>query len=381
MRTKFVGALAIVALLVISVSASAFADHYYPTPDRFNHSNFREQWLSNELGWGPVYEPARFIGQEDYVEAPGGVRAVQYFDKTRMEDRSYDESANWRVTNGLLVAELVTGMMQVGDNDFVVCSPSDVHVAGDPGQVNPLSYGDFKDVFRNGGYSWGSDFAEFMSEPGRLQQVGLASSPVMETVAPVDGVMKKVYVQLGERQALTYTPDNAPEHQVQFGNVGQHYFEWRYVDGCDDDGGTTPPPPPSNEAPKHGQGKSLENCTEYQVTSFTVCAATSKGNVRVNGNVLTFTHERGPLGEAAIAMEIHGNGAVQISGNPVIRVWSLHDDGTITCDNCRVDGKALVILDDDVESIYIGSVGPVGYEVTFTFASSADELEGTVFNP
>ena len=39
-----------------------------------------------------------------------------------------------------------------------------------------------------------------------------------------------VLVQLFERRVLTYTPDNPPEWQVEMGNVGLHYYLWRYGD-------------------------------------------------------------------------------------------------------------------------------------------------------
>ena len=37
-------------------------------------------------------------------------------------------------------------------------------------------------------------------------------------------------VQLFERRVLTYTPSNAPDWQVEMGNVGLHYYVWRYGD-------------------------------------------------------------------------------------------------------------------------------------------------------
>jgi hypothetical protein len=33
---------------------------------------------------------------------------------------------------------------------------------------------------------------------------------------------------LFERRVLTYTPDEQPMWRVQMGNVGQHYYIWRY---------------------------------------------------------------------------------------------------------------------------------------------------------
>jgi hypothetical protein len=53
-----------------------------------------------------------------------------------------------------------------------------------------------------------------------------------------------VLVQLYERRALTYTPTNPAEFQVEMGNVGQHYFRWRYRGGAPVPGPGTPTPAP-----------------------------------------------------------------------------------------------------------------------------------------
>jgi hypothetical protein len=44
----------------------------------------------------------------------------------------------------------------------------------------------------------------------------------------VGGQEKPVLIQLFQRRVLTYTPSNPPATQVEMGNVGQHYYEWRY---------------------------------------------------------------------------------------------------------------------------------------------------------
>jgi hypothetical protein len=46
--------------------------------------------------------------------------------------------------------------------------------------------------------------------------------------ARVQGVEQWVLVQLFERRSLTYTPANPAGWQVEMGNVGQHYYQWRY---------------------------------------------------------------------------------------------------------------------------------------------------------
>jgi hypothetical protein len=42
------------------------------------------------------------------------------------------------------------------------------------------------------------------------------------------GVVQDVLVQCFERRCLTYTPSNSEGWKVEQGNVGMHYFRWRY---------------------------------------------------------------------------------------------------------------------------------------------------------
>lgn len=74
---------------------------------------------------GPLLEPCD--------EASGGERLVQYFDKSRIEvaDPDGDVYSPWYVTNGLLAKEMITGNLQVGDDDFVSYGAAEIPVAGD----------------------------------------------------------------------------------------------------------------------------------------------------------------------------------------------------------------------------------------------------------
>lgn len=244
--------------------------------------------------WGPE----AFTGQmqEDYLEAPGGKRAVQYFDKSRMEitDPAADATSVWYVTNGLLVQELVTGNMQVGHDVFVTYSPADVNVAGDSDDPTGPTYktiaqniewsteyplvfaqseGDLitkvtdrigVDLDRSdemesllaaygvtaGPYSpetgkhTASVFWHFMNSQAVVFENGgyvtgkLFQNPFYATGLPIDqawwanvkvaGTYQWVLIQCFERRCLTYNPQNAPEWRVEAGNVGQHYYTWRY---------------------------------------------------------------------------------------------------------------------------------------------------------
>jgi hypothetical protein len=46
--------------------------------------------------------------------------------------------------------------------------------------------------------------------------------------ARIGGAEQWVLVQAFERRLLTYNPANPAGWQVELGNVGRHYYEWRY---------------------------------------------------------------------------------------------------------------------------------------------------------
>ncbi len=231
--------------------------------------------------WGPG--PFTEAFDEPYAEAPGGERLVQYFDKSRMEDNSYRATQPWDVTNGLLVVEMVTGIMQLGDNNFVFGEASTANVAGDQGDFEssptyqtiahliglpprPLDEAIIEEVNRAGevteNATWGNIgirnalivdetqhgvaevFWEFMTSSapvhvdGQLVTQSLFENPFFATgypiteaywtEIPVAGEMTEVLFQCFERRCLTFTPSNEPGWHVEAGNVGRHYYEWRY---------------------------------------------------------------------------------------------------------------------------------------------------------
>jgi outer membrane protein assembly factor BamB len=242
--------------------------------------------------WGPLVATATAITSEPYN---GGTRKVQYFDKARMEinNPGGNSSDLFYVTTGLLVKELVTGYVQLGDNSFQSLGPSDIQVAGDPNDsgANEIAptYSSFRNVVtfspgqntspqttgavinakidRDGVVTTFSppeqrqltsydpntqhNIADVFVDYGK--QTGLISNstgyvlgsvffdnstyvlgrPVTEPFwsrAVVSGVEQNVLIQLFERRVLTYTPNNPAGFKVEMGNVGQHYYRWRYVD-------------------------------------------------------------------------------------------------------------------------------------------------------
>jgi hypothetical protein len=234
--------------------------------------------------WGADPGPAR---QEPYKGAPDGGRLVQYFDKARMEitNPGTDRASPWFVTNGLLVREMIDGRLQVGDDATEQRLPAAVPLAGDGDPRAPTyasltgiawSNGDRRVPNRTGrpviesinrvgkiveqreladhnvvnahyapetGHNIPDVFWQFLQQRGLvatpngleegliaewLVAFGLPLTEAYWTRATVGGVEQAVLVQAFERRILTYTPANPAAWRVEMGNVGQHYYRWRY---------------------------------------------------------------------------------------------------------------------------------------------------------
>jgi thermitase len=245
--------------------------------------------------WGPH---AFDLRAEPYADAENGLRLVAYFDKARMEitNPHGDRTSPWFVTNGLLVNELISGQMQVGDNEFESRQPAEVPVAGDPVDNQGPTYASFSDlteadtdvqgevivrtIARDGtvgsdegyaqytvtadqfipetGHRIASVFWEYLNSTGTLRlpgqyvegrifnptffATGFPVTAAYWSQVTVGGVEQEVLIQCFERRCLTYTPENDPGWQVEMGNVGQHYYRWRYGD---DPGGAVAQDPAS----------------------------------------------------------------------------------------------------------------------------------------
>lgn len=278
--------------------------------------------------WGPGPNTRGLL--ETYREDPTGLgqRLVQYFDKSRMElnDPSANPDDPFYVSNGLLTVELVSGLVQLGDNTFAPFRPACIPIIGDQGDKLAPTYaamgrlantrlGDHPSPDRTGARvsevvdrvgnvsfdpSRGNDdgivlvhfeastrhnipriFWDFLNAPntsattasgpvGISQTAALpwyfaAGLPVSEPYwaqASISGRQKEVLVQLFERRALTYVPQNPPEWRVEMANIGQHYFDWRYRNlgvcrGQEGSVGTPTPPilaptPYATEEPGNG---------------------------------------------------------------------------------------------------------------------------------
>jgi hypothetical protein len=258
-----------------------FADPAFDRVWQRNDRPIAEKLANRSWTWGPRGLMARTEGD---IQSASGLRQVQYFDKGRMEinDPRGDRNSQWFVTTGLLVIELVSGRTQIGDSQFVQHSPADIPIAGDQGDPNAPTYASFGGVSgqqpgdrtgqtvgetlsRSGqvgsytgpqrpetrlahfvpesGHNIPQVFWDYLNASGTIYEGRRYSSgilvnwgftlgyPISEpywTRIKVGGVDRDVLVQPFQRRVLTYSPDNPGGWQVEMGNVGRHYYLWRY---------------------------------------------------------------------------------------------------------------------------------------------------------
>jgi len=263
------------------IGSFAFQQIWNRTDQPIQAGKVSRTWM-----WGP--QPFTGVLLEPYaqgnVAGQQGVRRVQYFDKSRMEitDSTADPNSEWYVTNGLLAKEMITGKMQTGDNSYVDNGPAQIDLAGDENDPNAPTYATFtklmaykplpqgwtilQTVDRHGNvgndpsaavynvtashfvaqsnHNVASVFWDFMNSTGTIYDgsqytnANLFSNPFFATGLPISeaywttvnvaGKPHKVLIQAFERRVLTYTPDNPDGWKVESGNVGRHYYEWRY---------------------------------------------------------------------------------------------------------------------------------------------------------
>jgi hypothetical protein len=267
----------------ITFADPAFARVWSRTEGPLMQGTVTRSWM-----WGPT---SWAMGREPYQEGAGGERVVQYFDKGRMEisNPASDHTAASYVTSGLLVVEMVRGAVALGDTRSRLSAPAAEPVAGDPRPQNPDApdYGSFRPVAsldgdheapdrtgqpvdatlsRAGAVGRNPTLGEFaqaayyndvpglrhnipdvfwsvLNAPGLLLEdgqptqgqvlnwlfsVGYQITEPYWIRARVGGTDHDILVQLFQRRVLTLDPTAPPGWQVQMGNVGQHYYRWRY---------------------------------------------------------------------------------------------------------------------------------------------------------
>jgi S-formylglutathione hydrolase FrmB len=247
--------------------------------------------LNRSYTWGPQVLGSETLTQEFYNGVSRHVQYFDKA-RMEVSNPALSPADPYYVTTGLLVKELVTGKRQDGDNQFTELSPSELQVVGDPNDnganTKAPTYATFRNIITSAGTENGKDatsgaivtasidragtittiappeqrlisgydsttrhniadvFVDFGQQSGPLwngsaytngavfspNTTYLLGRPVTEpywTRATVGGIEKDVLLQLFERRVLTYTPSNPAGSRVEMGNVGQHYFKWRYV--------------------------------------------------------------------------------------------------------------------------------------------------------
>ncbi len=257
--------------------------------NNFAAQEFQNLWNQTDansgnrsLTWGPS---PWWDYKEFYKDAPGGLRQVQYFDKARMEINNPEAAKTpFFVTNGLLPVEMISGRVKLGNNEdassYDQRESAGIPVAGDLAKVNPNAptYASFRLVATTSGNNQAQprlgerisatfdksgnigvrqdlateatqivqfnantghnipavfkDYMDFYDRSGNVGSIFTFGYPITEPYwirARVGGQDMDVMVQIFERRVLTYTPSNPEQYQVEMGNVGQHYFQWRYA--------------------------------------------------------------------------------------------------------------------------------------------------------
>lgn len=254
-----------------------FADLWLQADETVSTGITHRSWI-----WGEQAGDRRY---EQYRSANGSTRLVQYFDKARMEmPQTMERDTNSNpVTLGRLVVEMIQGQIQAGNTIVLSHPPADLPIAGDLhnnpaptyaelgaitafdgqnkahpqlGQYIQTAYIDqipkpypehatpetqivhYEPVT---GHNIPAIFATYMDTIAQIFQstscceqidsLSLFGFPITEpywTYATIGGTLQPVLFQAFERRILTYTPSNPISWQVEMGNVGQHYFQWRY---------------------------------------------------------------------------------------------------------------------------------------------------------
>lgn len=311
----------LIVILGLLGGSLALSTGVHAEPD-FLDAAFQSVWERTDLPlengtvtrtfvWGPALFVApdgpKLPRTEPYVDLDSGLRTVQYFEKARMELTTPEKG---RVTAGLLVREMVSGMLQLGDTQMQPYAPAGVPVAGDPtnnpcptyatlakvasitpgantaqdrtgtaidgalktdgtiipvtGVADPMTYGYYVPETK---HNIAAPFWAFLTQQGPVIgadgkpttgklfdppffAVGLPITEPYWTKAIVGGKARDVLMQAFERRVLTYTPANPDGFKVEMGNVGAAYARWRY-------GPAPTPPPVTTVEPSNGPTGSL----------------------------------------------------------------------------------------------------------------------------
>ncbi|OJV92605.1 MAG: hypothetical protein BGO39_32545 [Chloroflexi bacterium 54-19] len=242
--------------------------------------------------WGPNVPGAPTTLTESYADSPGGTRRVLYLDKARMEINNPNNGfvttglavkelvSGMRQDGDNVFTPLSPSQTQVA-GDPVASNPNTpvyasfknlVTLGNADGNSKPNAVGQLinQAVSKDGsvstitppenitigayqsqtGHNIAAPFENFKNQVGPVTNpgngatvnnqpiytvdptsnvFGLAISEPYWAATKIAGVDRLVLVQLFERRVLTYNPA-LPNNKVEMGNLGQHYYQWRYVE-------------------------------------------------------------------------------------------------------------------------------------------------------
>ena len=243
--------------------------------------------------WGPL--PGRTLTEPFAGLPSNGHLVQYFDKGTmEINDPNADKKSSFYVTNGLLTVQLISGLEQTGVSTYTNHSPAVINLASDPDDPTAPTYQSFNGVSsipgapndrraaeavgsalrtaidRQGntqpwpanrssydvvvayyepstGHNIPNVFWDFLNQQGKIIQDGqtvqgplffpwfsLTGYPISEaywSYVKVGGAYTDVLIQAYQRRVLTYIPAFQVQQKVQMGNVGQHYYEWRYLSG------------------------------------------------------------------------------------------------------------------------------------------------------
>jgi DMSO/TMAO reductase YedYZ molybdopterin-dependent catalytic subunit len=400
----FTASLLTLGALPAPVRAEGFADPAFQATWERTDKLVADGTVKRSFYWGPA---PGVVQNEAYAEGAGGKRLVQYFDKSRMEINKPNGDRNdpFFVTNGLLTVELITGRMQVGDKSYVDRYAAQIPLASDTDDANAPTYATFgklmgkaenrvgtaqvSRVDREGnvtmprgklpteqdriayyepqtGHNIPNVFWDFLNQSGPVWQGGKVVTarlsdpwfyatglPITEpywAFVKIGGKQDvEVYIQAYERRVLTYVPSAPEGFQVQMGNIGQHYYDWRYKGaGKGSGGGSSTPAATVGTSPgKLSVGGDVKTPLSLDVAGM---AARNPQSVQVSFQSPAEAHTyKGPL-LLDVAKEAGGDGN---AGRDLL---------TRVVIATGQDGKKVAVSWGEMDPIFAGRKVILGYE-------------------
>ena len=320
--------------------------------------------INRPYTWGPNVPDAPVGLDEPYSDSPGGTRLVLYLDKARMEinnpttgfvttglavkelvsgkrqdgDNTFTQlTPSQTQVAGDPVAVNPDGPVYASFKDIVTLGNADanskpnavgsainafINKAGVISTITPpvvLTIGAYNSQT---GHNIARPFVEFETQQGPVTDpvsgstvpnqliytadptsnvFGLPISEPYWVTTKVAGTTQTVLVQLFERRVLTYNPALAT-NRVEMGNLGQHYYQWRYVES-----GTSTTTPPATVA----------NFAGTWNTNFALVNLNQTGNA-VIGNFQVYS--------LATSMALHGT----VTANTLTGYWGSNTSNTFT---------------------------------------------------